>query len=217
MTRFYDHDSLEKLRPKGPRPGFPKEDEGLAAMMNIYLKDRNLNIGIARSNGWYPTMELDIHPRIVIPCSNSANVSYFQARSMNDGLPRYKSLSATREDSLAVVWSGERGSAYFGLDIKGSVIVEGPMDALAAAYWGYTGIALMGNDPPEEVFDYLSTVVRPLGRVIVIPDKDHLEMGSTVVVELGLRGVVETTMVLPTAKDFAEMRIVERGRLLEAA
>lgn len=212
---FYDHDHVEKLRPKGPRPGFPDEDEGLAAMMNLYLQDRSLSLDIARVNGWYPTMDLDIHPRIVIPCSNSANIPYYQARSMNNGLPRYKSLAATREDSITVVWPRTNVLGEY-LTPRGSVVVEGPMDALAAAGWRYVGIALMGNDPPEEVFDYLLTVVRPLGRVIVIPDTDHLEMGANVVTALSLRGITETTMTIPVAKDFAEMRLVERGRLLEA-
>ena len=213
---FYEHDHLEKSLPKGPRPGFPKQDEGLLAMMRIYLEDRHLHPNIARLNGWYPTIELDIHPRIVIPCSNSFNIPYFQARSMNDGLPRYRSPAATREGSLAVVWP-RLGVLQGYVNLKGSVVVEGPMDALAAAYWGYIGIGLMGNDPPEEVFDYLAHIVPPFGKVIVIPDLDHLEMGATVIGALAMRNIKKITMAIPTAKDFADMSIASRGYLLEQA
>ena len=60
-----------------------------------------------------------------------------------------------------------------------AVIVEGPMDALAAAGEGYYGFALMGNTPPPEVLNHVIALCTARGIVgaVVVPDHDSSESG----------------------------------------
>jgi hypothetical protein len=206
-TTSYEHEKKERTY-HGPRPLFPAEDQSVAYRMENYLLDRDLSYRIAVLNGWYPTSALDGNPRMVIPCSNSAHIPYWQARILSaspGALKRYVSPAASREDSVAVVWP--RGVC------DGSAIVEGPCDALAAAGCGYVGVALMGNTPPEEVLDFVAALLECFGPYVAIPDLDHPEMGAIVVTQLARRGLRGITMTLPAKKDLAEMNRTERRKL----
>src|SRR5574338_1697990 len=95
--------------------------------MYEYLESRDLSFDLAEANGWYPTWHRG--PRIVIPCINSANFNYWQARAMYEHPIRYDSPAIPRKDSIVFLWPKENHR----LGGSTAVITEGPMDALAAA------------------------------------------------------------------------------------
>lgn len=207
---IYRHEQREKKKVYvGPRPDFPKQIDELNERMDAYLTDRHLSPDLARDNGWYPSRYAHA-PRIVIPCSNSAGVPYFQARDMSGkAFLRYASPRASRDDSLVIVWPDDSKPQL------GGVIVEGPMCALAAADLGYVGVALMGNQPTDEVFEHLALYARAFQPVMVIPDADHLELGPLVLCSLGQRGIASMIMA-PGKKDLGDMTPKERKRFLYA-
>ena len=203
---IYVHEEREKRTVYvGPRPGFPEPCADYTNRMRDYLTDRQLPFTVARQNGWFPAYYKGA-PRIIIPCSNSANVPYFQGRDMTGKSKlRYASPAASRDDSIVVVWPSERA--------KGTVIVEGPMCALAAADLGFLGIAVMGNQPTVAVLDHISSLVRNFQPVIVVPDMDMMEFGPKVLGPLAQDGISGAILV-PYAKDFAGMSLKERRKLL---
>lgn len=203
---IYAHEQKEKTeRYVGPRPGFPPVSSTLQGNMGVYLANRNLNTVLARTNGWYPSMYQG-YPRIVIPCSNSAAVPYFQARDMSGKAElRYASPPAARDDSIVIVWPTDRA--------KGSVILEGPMCALAAADLGYVGIALMGNQPSVATMDYVAAKVRCFQPVLIVPDVDTPQLGPEVLSGLAQRGIPSMVMI-PPRKDLGDMSPKERKRFL---
>lgn len=204
---MYLHEAREKkVRYVGPRPGFPEPCADYWNRMEIYLTERHLSFLAARGNGWYPAYYKSA-PRIVIPCSNTAGVPYFQARDMGGKAQlRYASPPAPRDDSIVLVWPHV-------MKASGTVIVEGPMDALAAAGLGFLGIAVMGNQPTYEVIEHLAGFARSFQPVIVLPDADALEFGANVLCPLAMRGI-SGMIRAPHKKDLAEMRPEERKEFL---
>lgn len=87
------------------------------------------------------------------------------------------------------------------------------MDALAAVPLGFVGVGLMGNQPPDKVISHVIDRVRTFQLVIIIPDQDHVEMGAYLLGHLAAHGI-KARVLLPQAKDFADMSIRERRRLL---
>lgn len=208
---MYFHERQEKTKKwTGPRPGFPQPDWSMRKMMIEYLVARQLSYILAKDNGWYPSY-YKYAPRIVIPCSNSAGIAYFQARDMTGKAKlRYASPPASRQDSIVLVWP--EGKA------KGAVVCEGPMDSLKAAEFGFLGVGLMGASPPEEVLDYIVSVVKgTFEPVLVIPDLDHLETGALVLGALAMEKVRGEVRVLRGAKDLAECSPKEVLEILSAA
>lgn len=208
---WYKHEQDEKVeRRRGPRPTLPMPEKSLWKRMRLYLEDRRLPFVQARKNGWYPTSYLDGFDRIVIPCTNTEGLAYYQARAMDSyALPRYHSPAASREDSIVIC------SPFPATQIHGTVVVEGPMDALAATDYGYRGIALMGNQPNAQVLDHLSRVVSLFPPAIIIPDQDHPEMGPFLLGFFTSQGMVAEVR-MPDKKDFAELHPAARKRLLNA-
>ena len=91
------------------------------------------------------------------------------------------------------------------------------MDALAASEFGYLGIALMGNDPPEEVIQHIVELVKgKFEPVIVVPDLDHLEMGAAVVGALTMEGIKCEVRLCTThcGKDLADITPNQRQEVL---
>ena len=206
---FYEHEREEKKRVyDGPPPEMPEEDLSLRQYAWDYLLDRGLNPSLAIANGWYPTNQgpHDSHPRIIIPCDNSQGRIYFQCRAMDDAELRYDSPSAKRGDSLVVIRPR--------FPHNGAVIVEGPMDALAAGGVGLLGIGIMGNEPSTEVLEHVSRLVRVKRKVIIVPDLDHVEMGTYVLGYLGACGI-KAEVRMPLAKDLAAMKPSARRRFLK--
>ena len=209
----YDHENedwRERTRPHVPtRPVVPPLlDESLWPVFRSYLKKRRLSSDIAVSNGWYPTLTSDGVPRIVITTSSLQNSwFYYQARAMTDGkgVTRYVSPSAPRGDALAVVFPSG--------DALGSIIVEGPMDALAAAELGLVGVSVMGNTPNSLVLDHIESIVKVYGQCFVIPDRDAFTEGASITADLWARGVRCTLRSIQGAKDLAELS-PERRKIL---
>ena len=201
----YQHEQREKSGYTGPRPGFPKPYPELRMKMLHYLEGRELDFALAEKNEWYPS-HYKKADRVVIPCSNTQGVPYFQARDM-DGKSelRYASPPASRDDSLALVWPRVR--------VKGTVVVEGPMDALAAAAFGWLGVGIMGNQPSESVLTHLAQVCRAFQPVYVIPDMDALFLGPAVFCPLVQRGI-SGAIRMPQSKDLCEMTLEERKKFL---
>jgi len=180
-----------------------------------------LDPDLASFNGWYPSSEaMDSHPRIVIPCTNSFGVSYWQARLIDHAVAdleklnlqdippkRYQSTPAARVASIVVTWPYE--------EAKRVTLVEGPMDALAASEVGSVGIGLMGNSPPPECLEYATRILRSYGEWWVVPDNDDRKLGCEIVAALGMLGVRSSLIMLPSRyKDLAAVpRDLRRGLL----
>ncbi len=213
---YYHHEQEEKRKKwEGPRPGFPACNPNLWPMMRQYLDKRQLDTGLAKENGWYPARYKQEHPRIIIPCSNSAGVPYFQGRDMSGKAKlRYASPPAARDDSGVLVWPSQGAPDEVAHKIKGTVIVEGPMDALAAAERGFLGIGLMGNDPNEDVIRFIIKLIQGCFEpVFIIPDADQLSMGPGVSAALSTEGL-RCQVRLSPKKDLAEMSVDERKEFL---
>ena len=173
-----------------------------------YLHSRSLNADIARGFGWYPSCQAgDTEARIVIPgTSEDPANQYWQARSVRqDAKPRYQSPHGVR-----------RGDAYVELCLpmfETWVIVEGPMDALAAAQAGYGGLALLGATPPPEVLGALvHRIQRDPKPVLLVADTDRL-VCPLLLAFLG-RGIHANLRLPYPYKDLAEAPPLWRRRIL---
>lgn len=199
------------MRDEAERPPMPEEETRLLPEMKRYLLSRKLSYKVAKDSGWYATSKVDGYDRIVIPCTNSAGIPYYQARAIDDWTHvRYNSPPARRNDSVVLVWP------KLNTLIRGTVIVEGPMDSLAAATLGYLGVGLMGNQPPEGAVEYIVSLIKGAYEpVIILPDLDHPEMGSWMLASLAIHGIT-TRVRLPPRKDLAALQIWEREKLLSS-
>lgn len=213
---IYHHETAEKKLEKqwdGYRPSLPICRPELWADFSGYLEERDLSSELARYNGWYPVRYKN-RPRILIPCSNEAGVPYFQARAVEEDLEegelRYASPPVPRDDSIVIVWPESK------LRIQGTTVLEGPMDALAAAELDYLGIALMGNQPNNTVIEHVAKFARSFQPVLIVPDADAIEMGPAVLCALAQRGVQQAMIRAPQKKDLAAMSLKERKRFLYA-
>lgn len=197
---------------QGPPPKMPAEDTRAYAylLMLAYLSSRDLSVALAQDdNGWYPAA-MDV-PRLVIPCINSAGTPYWQARAMDSTTSlRYDSPSAPRGDSVVVVYPELRKAR------SRAVIVEGPMDALASAAFGYLGIATMGNNPAQEALD---NIVRMFGRThgpfIILPDGDDPAFGAKLIASFANRGAAASMVVIPGGKDLCDLPLTARAKFFK--
>ena len=171
--------------------------------------DRGLDPTLAMRNGWYASRAAtDTELRVVIPCT-SANLTnkYWQARLCRETKeklpPRYQSPSGvTRGDALAVV----RPSTVGWPNPRGSVLVEGPMDALAAAEVGYVGIGWMGTDPGQAPIDFARTLLVKDQPRYVVSDRDAISAAVRIWSQF-----VGAFLINPTPyKDLAAMPFEER-------
>lgn len=185
----------------------PRLDARLWADLDRYLYRRGLDAVIARFNGWYPSRTAgDSAARIVIPAS-PPGLGFWQARAMDPAEPkRYQSPHAPRENAVVVVYSLRSM-------VKRLVICEGPMDALAAAAVGFTGVALMGNTPPSVCFDYIAKKW-PGAETLVVPDRDAQASGAQWLAELTSRDLDARLVLLP-AKDLASLNVSARTEALK--
>lgn len=203
---IYEHERKPKKQ-HGPAEPMPEENKELHGQMLSYLEERRLSYQTALYNRWYPAT-INGTARIVIPCSNSIGVPYYQARAMSkDVTLRYKSPFSDRVDSIVVVWPV--------LQWHKAVIVEGPADALAAATAGAMGVGVMGNKPSLEVIKFVAGTLKHIKpkEILIVPDLDTPQMGADIAGWLAKHGVA-SQMRLPTKKDLAEMSIKERENLI---
>lgn len=138
-----------------------------------YLGWRGLSYGVAVYNGWYPSTSAgDTVERLVIPATASdGHNKYWQARAMLTEVPpdvkRWQSPAASREDALIICWP-------INSTPKACAIVEGPLDALAAAEAGLLGVGLMGVSPPGEALGLANVLTSGL-RLWLVWDADAPE------------------------------------------
>jgi hypothetical protein len=191
----------------------PIPDASLWQEASKYLEARHLSGSLAAENRWYASRQAgDDAPRIVIPCTNQSGLAYWQARLIDspDAVerPRYTSPAVPRGDSIVVVWP-------FRSLVSSVAIVEGAMDALAAAGEGVAGVALMGNHPAPEAFEIICRLF-PAERLVVIPDMDSLREAVgwlCALASLGRRAEV----ILPAPdKDLAAAAPARRALLLRS-
>lgn len=175
-------------------------------LMERYLHQRGLDHALACRNGWYASQAAgDAGLRIVIPATASdPRNRFWQARSIDGTEPRYQSPHSARGDALTVVWPREQA--------RGSVIIEGPMDALAAAELGYVGVALLGGNPSTEVLNFARNLVQPYTPRLLIGDNDSPQFMAKLAAWF-----VPCRFLLPTPwKDLAECPRLQRRQLLES-
>jgi hypothetical protein len=212
VKRLYRH---ELRASRGPLRdlALPKLDEQGWDRVRAYLTKRELSDEVAISNGWYPTL-LPTGAHLVIPATTLSGRGYWQSRALEGQEPRYRSAPGGRGDAAIVVFPFHADRGVLRPEV--SVLVEGPLDALAAAALGCTGVALLGMRPPHSVW----RVVEPFlsGRVVVVlPDLDALDAGvrwATAVRASGGRPLLVTTA---PQKDLAALDPPSRARVLEKA
>ena len=218
----YNHDRDDRIdqwrRAKDSKPTKPycdrlpmmdKNKESLAACER-YLVARNLDPDIARANQWYPSVAAgDENLRLVIPASSDQDGNHFwQSRLVLGAGTRYQSpAGCTSGDAVIVVYPA--GAARW----KESVVVEGPMCALAVAMTGRLGVALMGADPPEERLELTARRVHGT-TCTIIPDQDRLDALVRVFAYLTNKGVQCRLRDPFHGKDFADMSPEARTQLL---
>lgn len=179
------------------------------AHMRAYLRKRGLSPPLAESNGWYPTVDRHTTPRIVIPAQSLLNTwPYYQARAMDNNPKRYDSPRAPRGDAMVVCYPECS-------DIDCVVLVEGPMDALAAAECGYVGIALMGNTPSDSVIDHIREIVKTYSRVVVLSDIDATHEAIEIAHRLWTSGRGAIFRPIYGHKDLAEVPLEKRQDIIE--
>lgn len=184
-----------RQRQRAPSRG--ERDPALWALARRYLAARGLDADLARRSGWYVARFSD-GPRLVVPTTEPG---YWQARALDNREPRYVSAPAPRRGGLVVV-------APSGRPARLTCVVEGPMDALAAAGAGAVGIAVMGTAVPPAVGAALKGYAS--GRVVVVVDTDTAALARSVLTWLPAR--VATTY---PAKDLAAATPEQRRLLVE--
>ncbi len=173
---MYEHEYEERkeraVKPSAPVV-VPSPNWSLDEMMDAYVRYRGLSANLARENGWYPYYDENRCPRILMPAQSEINTwPYYQARAMIESPKRYVSPSCPRGDALIVVYP-PLNTDY------GVVLVEGPMDALAAAGEGYVGISTMGATPNELIVNHIVHLARAYPKRLVVPDSDAIWEGAT--------------------------------------
>lgn len=178
--------------------------------MNDYLEERHLDWMLARENGWYESVEAgDSRPRVVMPAvTHVKDHVYWQARDIyGKAYLRYTSPKGPRHEALILVEPHHHP--------KGVVIVEGPMDALAAAGAGYVGIALMGMTPSQATLYHLTLLVHDYfpTNVLVLLDRGEVANATKVMLFLASQGFSAKIAELDT-KDLAASMPLHRRKFL---
>ncbi len=212
---WYPHEAHERTeaqdRPQRAPAVLPACAPGLWAKMQYYLAGRGLDFFLAERNGWYPSDSAgDREPRIVMPGIRSDGGVFWQARAMLPSDKRYQSPHANRADALIVVKPNNPHPKY-------AALVEGPMDALAAADVGMLGISMMGNTPNVIVLDHIAVHVEPCKWVYVVPDADSLPNAVKLTAWLTTHAHAKTLLrsTYPY-KDLAAIPRKERKEMFEA-
>lgn len=188
---------------------YPPADTNSEAM-RAYLDKRDLSFDLAVMNGWYESSCAgDDYPRVVIPAvTHVPGHAYWQARdTTGKAYLRYQTPKGPRYEALIQVLPL--------LDLKGTVIVEGPMDALAAAGAGYAGIALMGMTPGYSTIVQLTKLLDRHKPVFVLLDRDSNDNAHKLAIKLAGLGVNSKVIFLPgPEKDLAQCTKLKRRKFL---
>lgn len=195
------------------------------AQVQDFIRSRGIDPHLAKLNAWYPSRAAgDNWLRVVIPgTSRDQTNQFWQARLAEahpTGEPRYQSPHASRGDALIVIHPDYSALGY---DVSndhpppGSVLVEGPFDALAAAELGFLGVALMGNTPSAEVLVHAVDWLRAAPPAMLVTDDDATVQGAALGHNLLAKYGLKSLLVLSPYpyKDLAEMPKQERARLFK--
>lgn len=145
------------------------------ATVRAYLSRRGLDADLALAHGWYASTHAGDHAlRVVIPAFTlDPDNRFWQARAVDDAdVPRYQSPAGCRAGA-AVVRINPSGPP------KGTALVEGPFDALAAAEVGWRGVAWMGKAPTEDAIALARTLCSRTA-IVVVADRDALRDATRV-------------------------------------
>lgn len=176
-----------------------------------YMTDRKLSRTVALANGWYvSTTAGDRFPRIVIPAiTHKVGHVYWQARDITGkAYIRYQSPEGPRHEALIKVMPCRKNPL-------GIVVVEGPMDALAAAGCGYIGYALMGMQPNNATLMHLALLIEDNSKLktLVLLDRGEMVNGIKVSMFLCSQGYSAKIAELPE-KDLAACLPATRSKFL---
>ena len=226
---YYQHDRVElkrqyrksELNTRWPTRGTDAED---IEDMKTYLFERGLSYELAADNGWYPSWDAgDDYLRIVIPAfSSEVGHAYWQARAINPrAFIRYQSPKGPRHDACVRVAPStknqlsEDGGRTWN---RVGVVVEGPMDALAAAECGVFSYALMGATPSKIVLDRLVSMLKEdYDHLFVMPDRDAVKEGIDILYRLAVEMLPVKLVRLEQwtdKKDFASLPYATRRTIL---
>jgi hypothetical protein len=219
MSNFYQHEREEQIQ--GPiNLVWPLADTGGFTLTQVlcYMNERNLDWKLADANGWYISRNAgDCFLRIVIPAVvTKPKQVYWQARTL---LPsayiRYQSPKGPREGALIYI------RAYPAFDDKliqtsKVVVVEGPMDALAAAMCGYDAIALMGINPGEKALTHLKALVNKRPALVLLDgEPEATKAAHNITMELASAGGRTKVATLLGIKDLAAASLQDRYKFLD--
>jgi len=186
--------------------------------MKEYLSERNLSFELAEANGWYPSRHAgDCFLRIVIPARvMKYKQVYWQARAVSlNAFVRYRSPKGPREGALIYV-SAEPPCEHDPEPTKRVVVVEGPMDALAAAACGYDAIALMGINPGVLALDHLKRLVRKRDTLVLLDSEPEATKAAyDVCMILASTGTNAMCATLDRKKDLASCSLAYRKEFLD--
>lgn len=192
----------------------PPYEHDLDGNAQDYLKERSLDSDLAKANGWFFSCNAgDEFPRIVIPAmTHKAGHVYWQARDVSGkAFIRYQSPKGPRHEALVKVMPYEM------YQCPGIVVVEGPMDALAAAGAGYVGYALMGVQPSKATLMHLALLIEDTKDLdtLVLLDRDSGPHAMKVALFLASQGYHAVTGNLPgPEKDLAACPTSKREKFL---
>jgi hypothetical protein len=124
-------------------------------------------------------------------------------KEIPEGILRWQSPHNSRGDAII--------TAYPTGDVipEAAAIVEGPLDALAAAETGLFGVALMGVSPPQAAMDLVIKMTKGLD-IFLVWDEDQPEPWYEILKRFW--GEKQTAVLRQTYpyKDLAEMPSYER-------
>lgn len=181
-----------------------------------YLKGRALSYTLAEANGWYPSRATgDFVLRLVIPAKTFApGHVYWQARAIHAAALRYTSPRGPRQNALIYVAADPLGSGQLVAPLSQAVlIVEGPMDALAAAECGYDSISLMGITPPLSTLDRVTELVAQRPSVVMLDSEPEATAQSIFISSfLNAYGFRSRNVTLANVKDLAAIKNVNQRK-----
>ena len=177
--------------------------------MSVYLHERHLSYLLARINERKSIRRKGV--RIYIPATTRIpGHVYWQARGIEGQELRYDSPYGPRRDALVITKSNSLKPDHT------AVVVEGPMDALAASgVPGHTGIALMGHQPSDEVLAHLVHHVNQYDKVIFVADSDEIAGMAMVQQSVALIGGNPGVCMILDKNDLACYTFSERQDLFK--
>lgn len=213
---YYQHEEFAHKQNAYPMctelPSF-NPSETASNCCHEYLEDRKLDADLAKANGWFPsTTAGDAFLRIVIPAiTHKQSHVYWQARDVTGkAYLRYQSPKGPRHEALVRVLPEDANKSL------GNIVVEGPMDALAAAMCGYVGYALMGMKPSQATIMHLALLIEdtPTSKTLVCLDRGEMANAIKVVMFLSSQGYESAVAELPE-KDLAQCKPLARRKFLD--